>query len=157
MRIHDLPKVLALFLALAVPPWGALAQGTASHQVSVSIPTVLRLRIDDSGTRDQASLDVTVSVADAYVRIDPGSTRVEIRANADWALDVQYRAASIEASVPMGATLDGTTWHRLSGGARLATGTATGGWRAFDVQYGLLHSISVGTYRGTVTYTLTQP
>lgn len=109
MRLHDLSKVLALCLALAAPHGGALAQGTASHQVSVSIPTVLRLRIDDGATSARAALDVTVLVAGDRVRIDPGSTRIEVRANADWALDVRYQAASIGASVPLGATLDGVT------------------------------------------------
>lgn len=157
MRLHDLSKVLALCLALTAPHAGALAQGTASHQVSVSIPTVLRLRIDDDSAHDRASLDVTVSVAGDRVRIDPGSTRVEIRANADWALDVRYHAASPSSAAPLTATLDQTIWHRLAGGARLATGSATDGWRAFDVAYGLLHSISDGTYQGTIVYTLTQP
>ena len=157
MRIHDLSKVLALSLALAAPHGGALAQGTASHQVSVSIPTVLRLRIDDGTARDRASLDIAVSVAGDVVRIDPGSTRIEVRANADWALDVRYQTASGSADLPLGATLDGSTWHRLRDGARLAAGSATGGWRAFEVRYGLLASLSDGTYRGTVTYTLTQP
>ncbi len=157
MRLHDLSKVLALCLALVVPHGGALAQGTASHQVSVSIPTVLRMRIDDATTRDRSALDVAVTVAGDRVRINPGSTRIEVRANADWALDVRYRAASNAATVPLGATLDGTTWHRLAGGTRLATGSATDGWRAFEVTYGLLRSLSDGTYRGTVVYTLTQP
>jgi hypothetical protein len=115
------------------------------------------LRLDDGGARDAASLDVAVSVAGDRVRIDPGSTRVEIRANAAWALDVRYTAAPGNAGVPLGATLDGRAWHRLSGGSRIATGSATGGWRAFDVAYSLLDSVSDGTYRGTVTYTLTQP
>lgn len=157
MRLHDLSKVLALCLALAAPSGGALAQGTASHQVSVSIPTVLRLRIDDATARDRAALDIAVTVAGDHVRIDPGTTRIEVRANADWALDVRYRAASGSPGVPLGATLDGSTWHRLASGARLATGTATGGWRALDVRYGLLSSLSDGTYRGSVVYTLTQP
>jgi hypothetical protein len=157
MRLHDLSKVLALSLALAAPFGGALAQGTASHQVSVSIPTVLRLRIDDATVRDRAALDIAVTVAGDRVRIEPGTTRIEVRANADWALDVRYLAASNAASVPLGATLDGSTWHRLVDGARLATGAATGGWRPLEVRYGLLASLSDGTYRGTVVYTLTQP
>lgn|SRR3990172_4062150 len=157
MRLHELSKALALCLALAALPWGALAQGTASHQVSISIPTVLRLRIDDGAARDRASLDVTVAVTGERVRIDPGAIRIEIRANADWALDVRYRPAPDSAAVPLGATLDGTTWYRLAGGARLASGSATAGWRTLDVAYGLLDSLLDGTYRGTVVYTLTQP
>ena len=157
MRIHDLSKVLALCLALAAPPWSALAQGTASHQVSVSIPTVLRLRIDDGATRDHASLDIAVEVTGDLVRIEPGTTHLEVRANADWALDVGYRPADGSASVPLGASVDGGAWHHLSSVARLASGSATGGWRTFAVQYKLLESLSDGIYRGTVTYTLTQP
>jgi hypothetical protein len=157
MRTRDLSKVLALSLALAAPHGVALAQGTASHQVSVSIPTVLRLRLDDGAASDRASVDVAVSVAGDRVRIDPGTTRVEVRANADWALDVRYRAAPEGPAVPLGATLDGTTWHRLAGGARLATGSATDGWRPFEVTYGLLQPLLDGTYHGTVVYTLTQP
>ena len=157
MRLHDLSKALALSLVLTAPQGGTLAQGTASHQVSISIPTVLRLRIDDAAEGDHASLEVAVEVAGEFVRIDPGSTRIEIRANADWALDVRYRAASNGVAAPLGATLDGHTWHRLSDGARLGTGSATGGWRAFEVAYGLLGSLSDGTYHGSVIYTLTQP
>jgi len=93
MRLHDLSKVLALCLALAAPHGGALAQGTASHQVSISIPTVLRLRIDDGSARDRASLDIAVEVADGVVRIDPGSTRVEVRANAGWAVSYTHLRA----------------------------------------------------------------
>lgn len=157
MRLHDRSKVLALSLALASSCGGALAQGTTSHQVSVSIPTVLRLRLDDVAASDRASLDVAIQVAGDRVRIDPGSTRVEVRANADWALDVRYRPATGSASAPLGATLDGTIWHRLADGARLATGSATGEWRAFEVAYSLLASLSDGTYLGSVVYTLTQP
>ena len=156
MRTHDLSKVLALCLALAAPSGGALAQGSASHQVSVSIPTVLRLRLDDAAS-DRAALDVAIEVAGERVRIDPGSTRIEIRANAPWALDVRFRPAAGSATVPLGASLDGSTWHRLAGGARLATGSATAGWRTLDVAYGLLRPISDGTYHGSVVYTLTQP
>ena len=157
MRIHDLSKVLALCLALAAPSGNALAQGAASHQVSVSIPTVLQLRIDDAMAFDRASLDVTVSVAGDGVRIDPGSTRIEVRANAPWALDVRFRSAPGSAAVPLSASVDESTWHRLASGARLATGSATTGWQAYDVAYGLLRSISDGTYHGSVAYTLTQP
>lgn len=158
MRLHNLSKILALGLALTAPSVGAFAfaQGTASHQVSISIPTVLRLRIDDATTRDRAALDVAVTVAGDHVQITPGSTRVEIRANAAWALDVRYHPDGGGAA-PLGATLDGATWHSLSNGARLATGSATGGWQPYDVAYGLLGSLSDGTYRGSVTYTLTQP
>lgn len=157
MRLHDLSKVLALSLALAAPTGGALAQGTASHQVSVSIPTVLRLRLDDGAVRDRASLDVTVAVAGERVAIDPGTSRVDVRANGAWALDARYRPAPHSTAIPLGATLDGATWHALSSGARLASGGATGGWRTFDIAYGLLSSLSDGTYHGEVVYTLTQP
>ena len=157
MRIRDLSKAVALSLALVAPHGGALAQSTVSHQVSVSIPTVLRLRLIDGATSDRAAHDVAVEVAGDVVRIEPGATRIEVRANDDWALDVQYRPARGSASVPLGGSVDGTTWHRLSDGARIATGTPTGDWRTIDVAYRLLTNVADGTYQGTVTYSLTQP
>ena len=49
------------------------------------------------------------------------------------------------------------TWHRLSDGARIATGTPTSDWRTIDVAYQLLTAVADGNYQGTVTYSLTQP
>lgn len=157
MRMLGLTKVLALTAALAFPPGFALAQSTAAHEVSVTIPTVLRLRVDDGAAADRATIDVLVTVRGAAVAIDPGATPVAVRANAGWALDARYRPADGSDALPLGATLDGTTWHALRHGARLASGAATGGWRDLTVAYGLLASVSDGTYRGTVVYTLTQP
>lgn len=157
MRMLGLSKVLALATALAIPPGVAHAQATATHQVSITIPTVLRLRVDDAAPVDRATVDVLVTVRGEAVTIDPGATRIAVRANAGWALDARYRPAAGSAAAPLGATLDGTTWHALRHGARLATGTATGGWRDLTVRYGLLESLSDGTYHGTVVYTLTQP
>ena len=157
MRIRDFSKAFALALALVAPHTGALAQGSASHQVSISIPTVLRLRMVDSATSDRATHAVAVEVAGDVVRIEPGTTRIEIRANDDWALDVQYRPAGGSASVPLAASVDGSTWHRLSDGARIATGAPTGDWRSIDVAYRLLSAVADGSYQGTVTYSLTQP
>lgn len=157
MRKLGRMRVLALAAALAVPSGAALAQSSATHQVAVTIPTVLRLRLDDGATLDRASVDVAVQVAGGVVRIDPAATRVEVRANAGWALDAHYRPASGGATLALSATLDGATWHRLSGGARLAVGAATGGWRPYTVAYGVPGPVSDGTYLGTVVYTLTQP
>ena len=157
MRIRDLSKVLALSLALIGPHGGALAQSTASHRVSVSIPTVLRLRLIDGATSDRAAHDVAVEVAGDVVRIEPGATRIEVRANDAWALDVEYRPARGSASVPLGASVDGTTWHRLSDGARFADVSPTHGWLSLFVAYRLLTNVADGSYQGTVTYSLTQP
>jgi hypothetical protein len=157
MRLYTSWKVLALGLVLAAPHGFGLAQGTASHRVSISIPTVLRLRLDDGATRDSAALDLAIEVAGETVRIEPDRTRIEVRANAPWALDVRYERAADSGEVPLGVALEGMDLRRIAHGIRLASGAATGGWRALDFRYGLLDSLSDGTYHGTVTYTLTQP
>lgn len=157
MSTLRLPRILALATTLAVPTGIGLSQTTASHQVAVTVPCVLRLRLDDGAAGPQAALDVAVSVAEGRVRIDPNRTRVEVHANTSWALDAHFVPHAGSPGAPLAASLDGDTWHRLLGGARLDCGKATRGWHAVTVLYGLLEAVSDGTFLGTLVFTLAQP
>src|SRR3989304_3813076 len=84
------------------PPSGAWVGSSDPRDATPPGPTVPRLRIDAGAARARASLDVTVAVTGERVRIDPGAIRIEIRANADWALDVRYRPAPPRAAPPLG-------------------------------------------------------
>ena len=135
----------------------ALAQGSAQHQVSVSIPTVLRLRISDRLPRDTVSVPIDVRVDGADRTIDPASTRLEILANTGWQLSARYTAAHVDSGLVL-------SWHALGEGGVLrgspsivAQGRATGGWRAIDVAYGVANAPVDGHYQGVITYTLARP
>jgi hypothetical protein len=157
MRHLEFSKILTLSLALAVPSGGAWAQSAASHHVSVSIPVVLRLRLDDDHTASEGRIDVEVLARDGFATIDPGTTRVAVRANTAWHLDARFHAASGSEALELIGRLGDGPWLDLCDGVRLVDGGATRGWTDFEVAYGVAHVLSDGRYSGTVVYTLTRP
>lgn len=145
-------SVLALALA-----GSTLAQGSASHHVSVSIPTVLRLRIDHQVASDHASVPVSVHVEGARRTIDPAATRVEVLANTAWQLSVSYTPGAGGSGLVL-------SWHALGGSgvlraspSLLGADRATGGWRPIDVTYGVVNHPADGHYQGVIAYTLARP
>ncbi len=156
MRHLELSKILTLSLALALPS-AAWAQSTTSHRVSVSIPVVLRLRLDDGRTADEGSVDVRVHARTGVTTIDPRATRVAVRANSAWHLDARFHAAVGSEALELNGRLAEGPWLDLCTGARLATGDASRDWTVFEVAYGVAHVLSNGHYSGTVVYTLTRP
>lgn len=157
MRHLELSKILTLSLALAVPSGAAWAQSTASHRVSVSIPVVLRLRLDDAHAAAGSWVDVRVQARTGVTTIDPRATRVAVRANTAWHLDARFHAAVGSEVLKLTGRLDDGPWLDLGDGARLATGDANRDWTVFEVAYGVAHVLSNGRYSGTVVYTLTRP
>ena len=150
--LHGLATIAALALA-----GSTLAQGSANHQVSVSIPTVLRLRLDHQVASHHASVPVSVRVEGALRAIDPTSTRLEVFANTAWQLSVSYAPTAGAADLVL-------SWHALgaSGVLRasssvLGDGHATGGWRPIDVTYELVSEPADGHYQGVIAYTLARP
>ena len=150
--LYRVTALVALVLAGA-----ATAQTSASHQVAISIPTLLRLRVDHLVTSDHASVPVNVHVEGSLHDIEPAATRVEVLANTAWELSV--RDAS-------GADANGLAlrWHALgaSGAVRVspsivASGGPTRGWRAIDVGYAVANEPADGTHRAVVAYTLVRP
>jgi hypothetical protein len=144
-------------LALLILAGGVLAQTTASHQVSVSIPVVLRLRLDGDRPIAEGAVDVEVLAQAGVTTIDPGTTRVEVRANASWTLDARFLADVGSETLALTARLGSGPWQDLRGGVELLAGEATQGWTVFEVAYGVAHLLSDGIYRGTVLFTLTRP
>lgn len=150
------PYRIAFIVALLLSG-PALAQGSAQHQVSVSIPTVLRLRIDDRVAHDIVSVPIDVRVDGADRTIDPASTRLELLANTGWQLSARYTAVHADSGLVL-------SWHALGEGGVLrgspsiiARGRATGGWHAIEVAYGVANAPVDGHYRGVITYTLARP
>jgi len=150
--LYGVTALVALALA-----GGASAQASASHQIGVSIPSLLRLRIDQYVASDHASVPVHVRVEGSRREIEPASTRVEVLANTAWQLSI--RAASD--SDANGLVLH---WHALgaSGVVRVspsivASGGATRGWRAVDVGYAVANEPANGAYGVVIAYTLVRP
>ncbi len=150
-----LPGV-ATIVALALAG-SAFAQSSANHQVSVSIPTVLRLRIDEHVASDHATVNVSIRVEGALRTIDPASTRLEVSANTAWQLSVSYTSTVDDSGLVL-------SWHALGNSDVLhgsptvvATGHSTGGWRAVHVDYGVVNEPADGDYQGLIAYTLARP
>ncbi len=135
-----------LFLVLSFCT-SALAQST-KHTVSVSMPTVLHLRINGVETNSQ-TLNL---IADQQgVIITPDLTRLEVLANTNWQLMV-----TINSETKLQA-LSGSKLVSLSLlPSVLLSGSKTKGWKEYAVSY---KAASVGSVEEqvTVNYILTQP
>ncbi len=150
--LHGLATIVALALV-----GSTLAQGSANHHVSVSIPTVLRLRIDNTVASDRASVPVSVRVDGALREIDPAATRLEVFANTAWQLSVSYTPVGGGSGLVLSWHTVGSSGVLGSSPAIVAGGRATGGWRLIDVDYGIVNASADGTYQGVIAYTLARP
>lgn len=150
--LHGLATIVALALV-----GSTLAQGSANHQVSVSIPTVLRLRIDHTVASDHASVPVNVRVDGALREIDPAGTRLEVFANTAWQLSVSYTPVAGGSGLVLSWHAAGNSGILRSSPAIVAGGRATNGWRSIDVDYGIVNDSADGTYQGVIAYTLARP
>jgi len=147
---------VATIVALALAG-STLAQGSASHQLGVSIPTVLRLKLDHQVASDHATVPLDVRVDGRQRTIDPASTRLEVFANTDWQLSISYAPRGGGAGLVL-------SWHAIGDGGVLGSsptvltgGRATGGWRTIDVTYGIVNEPADGAYQGVIAYTLARP
>ncbi len=138
----------------------AAAQKSASHDVSVGIPNVLRLKIDDKVAQDKANVDVDIRVSNGAFEIAPAGSNVQVMANSAWQLSASYVPASeadAAAQLMWRAEAEGN-WERFTAYPQIIeSGENTGGWKNFDLRYGLQSLPADGRYQGTVTYTVTRP
>ncbi len=155
MRRTALALILAALLAVGAR---AQAQDHASHRVSVTIPTVLRLRLDEGARRDIADVELTVDVENGNAAVRPEASVLHLLANSAWTLHVSFAG---DPGLGLRARLDGAASCPLtSGDCVLVSGGNTGGWQAHRVDYlapDHLIALPDGRYGGTVTYTLTHP
>lgn len=147
---------VATIVALALAGSG-LAQSSASHQVSVSIPTVLRLKIDHQTASDQARVPISVTVDGGRSTIDPASTSIEVLANTAWQLSVSFQSAEPSSGIALSWSAGGAHGVLRDTPRVVASGRATGGWHGIDVAYGVVNEPADGVYRGLIAYTLARP
>ena len=147
----------SLSLCALALPGSAIAQERASHQVRVSVPVVLRLRLDGGAVPNQAGLPLDVHVDGATSVIDPASTRLEVFANVGWQLSVSFVAHEGGEGLVLGWRGAGRDGVLRGSPSVVARGTPTGGWQPIDVAYRVVNEPADGTYRGTIAYTLARP
>lgn len=135
----------------------ASAQTSASRQIGISIPSLLRLRIDQQVASDHVSVPVLVRVEGSSRQIEPASTRVEVLANTDWQLSVRFAPDRNSPGIELRWQTGGTSGALLDRPSLIASGRATGGWRAIEVGYAVGSAPFDGEYRGAIAYTLARP
>ena len=139
----------------------AAAQRSSSHDVSLSIPNILRLKIDDSATQDRADVDIDIRVSNGAFEIAPASSSVRVMANSAWQLSASYVPASeadAAAQLMWRAAAAEGGWERFTSYPQIVErGENTRGWQNFNLRYGLQSLPADGHYQGTVTYTVTRP
>lgn len=151
MRLNVLVSLIVLVFS------SSLAQ-EVSHQVSVSLPNILRLKIDKQQTASSADVAVQVIVKNGAFEITPAHTTVEVLANSDWQLSASYQPDTrADAAAKLSWAMNGVEKAFTSYPSVLAGGKATNGWQGFDLEYGLAALPADGIYGGTVTYTLARP
>jgi len=124
--------VLIALLALVVA--GAGAAQSSGHGVAVTIPEVLRLRID------------------------PDARGLEVSAGGRWQLSASYAPAGdgTDSAPPVWSLGDGWNTFR-SWEAVVAAGAQTCGWRSVDIAYGPSTRSADAIDRGVIVYTLARP
>lgn len=136
-----------------------LAQNSASHTVSVRIPSVLRLRIDGGEAQRRAEEAIRIRVHDGAYAIEPSRTQVRVIANSAWQLHARYEpSGERDAAAKLMWHLGSGPWHPFSAlDTMIAAGTPASGREGLSIVYGLEELPAEGNYRGVVTYTLTRP
>ncbi|MEJ2287291.1 MAG: hypothetical protein P8Y02_01395 [Deinococcales bacterium] len=144
---------LIVAAAWGIVPGHALAQATARTTVTVRIPTVLRLRIDQATNRDAHSVDFQISDG----KVDPGGLDVEVFANTAWTLTVEDRGGD-------GPSLQyeraGTGhWLAPESQPEIDSGGPTGGWQRVPLEFRADPSEALVRPNGhrTLLFTLTRP
>jgi hypothetical protein len=151
IRLLVVINTIVMLLLTAV-----VAQQPASHSVTVAIPAVLKLRLNTSVTT-QAEVAVAIEVRDGVYTINPAATEIHILANSGWQLSASYTHAALHSTVQLLGRVAGE-WRAFQPyPTRLLSGTATRGWQAVTVAYGLGSLPPDGHYQGIVTYTLSRP
>jgi len=144
-------------LVLLAGAWASAQPGSASHQVSVTIPQVLRLRLDGGANAAVDEVRIRVRVDDGRLHLDPPSTRLAILANGSWQVIATFKPDAASRDLPLLAAVDGAAPSRLGAPRALLAGAATRGWADAMVRYGLAYLPADGTYGGVITFTLARP
>jgi hypothetical protein len=144
-------------LVVLAGSWAGAQPDPAAHRVSVTIPQVLRLRLDGGARSAVGEVPIRVRVDDGRLHLDPPSTRLAILANGAWQLTVAFTPDAASGTLPLLATVDGAAPTRLGAPQALLAGAPTRGWVDATVRYGLAYLPADGTYGGVVTFTLARP
>lgn len=151
MHRFAITALTTIAIGIAGAAHGA-AQATASNTVSVRIPTVLRLRIDQSTASSARSVDFTIQDG----KLDPAAVTIEVFANTSWSLTVEDRGGS---GPSLQYRLNGGTWHTPRSQPLVDTGEATGGWLALPLAFRVDPGVAQVGASGQrqLLFTLTRP
>lgn len=154
---HHASTLLTAFAATLLTASLAHAQSSAQHTVTVSIPTVLRLKIDGSTATDRRSIDVSIKGTD----VTPNVVTVDVFANSAWTLTVTTATGDGPMLEYRRLWLGGDGWTSLDAPSVVDSEGPTGGWKAFDLGLRLADPASAPldgvTRTRTVLFTLTRP
>lgn len=151
MRRHLPAKLIALALWALLPNLSH-AQTTAENTVTVRIPTVVRLRIDQSSATTSGSVDFTTDGA----AVTPDHLAIDVFANTSWTLTVQETAGN-GPQLEYDVAGDGD-WRAPAVHPQIAAGSGpTGGWQAISLDFRVASPAPPGNYRRTLTFTLARP
>lgn len=154
-------RALVALVGLATLVLGApcAAQTRTSHEVRVSVPTVLRLSIDDRSPGSVGEVPLSIDVASGVASITPDHTNIRILANTRWQLSAAFAPAvgSEMLQLTYAVDVERVVWRASEFAPVVLSGVATCGWREASVQYGLARLPADGTYGGMITFTLTRP
>ncbi|HKI57624.1 MAG TPA: hypothetical protein VKA00_00220 [Trueperaceae bacterium] len=151
MRHLQRPARLIVPLLLALLPAVANAQSTAQHTVSVHIPTVLRLRIDQSAASDARAVDFTIDGES----VTPDHLRIDVFANSSWTLSVEEAGGD---GPRLEYAVDGSqAWATPSQRPVVTSGAATGGWRGYALGFRVHGQSYAGSHKRTLLFTLARP
>ena len=99
-RFNPLPLLLLLLLTAGSAAAQSGSAG-AGFTMRVSVPEVLRLRLDDATSSDRATIPIRVDVASGVARIDPAGTVIEVFSNTDWQLGLAVETSDgLELELP---------------------------------------------------------
>ena len=154
-------RVLVLLFLVGLGFANVAAAQSRGHDIGVSIPNILRLKIDDKVAQDRANVDIDIRVSNGAFEIAPAGSNVQVMANSAWQLSASYVPASeadAAAQLMWRAEANEGGWERFTSYPQIVErGENTGGWQNLELRYGLQSLPADGHYQGTVTYTVTRP
>jgi hypothetical protein len=137
--------LLSLFYLLSLPNC-AVAQNQASHSVTIALPRLLSVRLNDTQVLHAANTPRATLTT---------THQLGIRTNGIWTLSASFTSCQLNdlARVSLRA---GAKEHSLRTYPRvILTGAATEGWETIPLEGSL--EPSVNSCQGELVYTLTQP
>lgn len=146
---------LTLLLSSVLLCGVAEAQGTARNTVTVHIPAVLRLTLDQGTARAKQSLGVKVD----GMKVDPASVIVRVFANTDWTLSVSDDSSG---APTLDVCTDPVAMERckpIAPEVTIAAGGVTGGWTDHPLGFRVDPSSAPAASETvhTLTFTLSRP